>query len=344
MKSESSARDSSFESSAGPSRKRCRSLAAILRLLLSMLRGLDIEADATAVNVAVDRDVKARVDAGIDMEVDVRIGVEDEVESIDKGTMVGVDLATGLDILDAMLMLDVVERLEQVEFGIGCLIMVEKRASLLERFHPERINEALAIYEATRAANALEAESQSQNAIVGENRNWLEMGNGRMKWCNGNRTIGAEAAFAMSWRDLMKLMTGVYCPRNNIQKMESELLQDAIRNANNLMDKSLKGYAVKNVRAKKIKKVQSTEAIIQKAKCWRQGHYRSDCPKLKDQNCGNKAGNKNGVGEARGKAYVLGGGEANPDSNVIKGLLGHPFNIDLMPVELGSFDVIIGMD
>ncbi|GKF52876.1 putative reverse transcriptase domain-containing protein [Tanacetum coccineum] len=26
------------------------------------------------------------------------------------------------------------------------------------------------------------------------------------------------------------------------------------------------------------------------------------------------------------------------------GLLGHPFNIDLMPIELGSFDVIIGMD
>ncbi|GJR86388.1 putative reverse transcriptase domain-containing protein [Tanacetum coccineum] len=62
-----------------------------------------------------------------------------------------------------------------------------------------------------------------------------------------------------------------------------------------------------------------------------QGHYKSDCPKLKDQNHGNKAGNKNGVGKARGKAYVLGGGEANPDSNVVK-------------VELGSFDVIIGMD
>ncbi|GJS09077.1 putative reverse transcriptase domain-containing protein [Tanacetum coccineum] len=103
--------------------------------------------------------------------------------------------------------------------------------------------------------------------------------------------------------------------------------------------------------------------------CGRQGHYRSDCPKLKDQNRGNKAGNKNGVGKARGKAYVLGGGDANPDSNVLKdvsyaveladgrisktntilrgctlGLLGHPFNIDLMPVELCSFDVIIGMD
>nr|GEY58806.1 putative reverse transcriptase domain-containing protein [Tanacetum cinerariifolium] len=92
----------------------------------------------------------------------------------------------------------------------------------------------------------------------------------------------------------------------------------------------------------------------------------SNYPKLKDQNHGNKAGNKNGVGEARGKAYVLGGGYANPDSNDVKdvsyavelangrifktnnvlrgctlGLLGHPFNIDLMPVELGSFDVII---
>ncbi|GJR96069.1 putative reverse transcriptase domain-containing protein [Tanacetum coccineum] len=77
--------------------------------------------------------------------------------------------------------------------------------------------------------------------------------------------------------------------------------------------------------------------------CGRQGHYRSDFPKLKDQNRGNKAGNKNGVGEARGKAYVLGGGDANPDSNVVKGLLGHPFNIDLMPIELGSFDVIISM-
>ncbi|GJW04077.1 putative reverse transcriptase domain-containing protein [Tanacetum coccineum] len=93
----------------------------------------------------------------------------------------------------------------------------------------------------------------------------------------------------------------------------------------------------------------------------RQGYFRSDCPKLKDQNRGNKTGNKNGVGEARGKAYVLGVGEANPDSNVVKaderisetntilrgctlGLLGHPFNVDLMPVELGSFDVIIGMD
>ncbi|GKA98036.1 putative reverse transcriptase domain-containing protein, partial [Tanacetum coccineum] len=94
-------------------------------------------------------------------------------------------------------------------------------------------------------------------------------------------------------------------------------------------------------------------------------HYRSDCPKLKNQN----RGNQNGTNKARGRAYALGGGEAKPDSNIVMdvsytleladgrvaetnvilrgctlGLLGYPFNIDLMPVELGSFDVIIDMD
>ncbi|GKB53176.1 putative reverse transcriptase domain-containing protein [Tanacetum coccineum] len=111
------------------------------------------------------------------------------------------------------------------------------------------------------------------------------------------------------------------------------------------------------------------QRVVTCFECGRQGHYRSDCPRSKDQNRGNKAGNKNGVGKARGKAFVLGGGDANPDSNVVKGvsyaveladerisqtntvlrgcmlgLLCHPSNIDLMPVELGSFDAIIDMD
>ncbi|GJR75442.1 putative reverse transcriptase domain-containing protein [Tanacetum coccineum] len=38
--------------------------------------------------------------------------------------------------------------------------------------------------------------------------------------------------------------------------------------------------------------------------CGRQGHYRKDFLKLKDQNRGNKTGNKSGIGEERGKAYV----------------------------------------
>nr|GEX84220.1 reverse transcriptase domain-containing protein [Tanacetum cinerariifolium] len=47
-------------------------------------------------------------------------------------------------------------------------------------------------------------------------------------------------------------------------------------------------------------------------------------------------------------AAELANGRISKSNVVIRGctleLLGHPFDIDLMPVELGSFDIIIGMD
>ncbi|GJW04235.1 putative reverse transcriptase domain-containing protein, partial [Tanacetum coccineum] len=43
-------------------------------------------------------------------------------------------------------------------------------------------------------------------------------------WNSHKRTIGVEAAYTMNWVELMKLMTEVYCPRNEIQKMETELM------------------------------------------------------------------------------------------------------------------------
>nr|GEY55283.1 hypothetical protein [Tanacetum cinerariifolium] len=48
-----------------------------------------------------------------------------------------------------------------------------------------------------------------------------------------------------------------------------------------------------------------SQRVVTCFECGRQGHYRSDCPKLKDQKRGNKAGIKNGVGDVRGRAYVL---------------------------------------
>ncbi|GKC10101.1 reverse transcriptase domain-containing protein, partial [Tanacetum coccineum] len=76
-------------------------------------------------------------DAGIGMEVDVGVDVEDEVEdeveSSDRGTMeVGVDVVAGIDILDAMLMPDAVERLEHRELESRSLIAGGEKASLLE--------------------------------------------------------------------------------------------------------------------------------------------------------------------------------------------------------------------
>ncbi|GJR64977.1 putative reverse transcriptase domain-containing protein [Tanacetum coccineum] len=134
--------------------------------------------------------------------------------------------------------------------------------------------------------------------------------------------------------------------------------------------------------------------------CGAQGHFRRNCPKLKNNDRGNQAGND----RAPAKVYVVGNAGANPDNvvagtfllnnryayilfdtgadrsfvstafssqiditpstlnyyydveladgriiglnTILKGctlnFLNHQFNINLMPVELGSFDAIIG--
>ncbi|GKA02278.1 putative reverse transcriptase domain-containing protein, partial [Tanacetum coccineum] len=56
------------------------------------------------------------------------------------------------------------------------------------------------------------------------------------------------------------------------------------------------------------------------------GHFKKDCPKLKNGNRGNQRGN----GNAPAKVYMVANAGTNPDSNVI--------------TELGRFDVIVGMD
>ncbi|GJW32467.1 putative reverse transcriptase domain-containing protein [Tanacetum coccineum] len=42
-------------------------------------------------------------------------------------------------------------------------------------------------------------------------------------WNSHKRTIGVDTTYVMNWAGLMRLMTEVYCPRNEIQKMETEL-------------------------------------------------------------------------------------------------------------------------
>nr|GEU95427.1 hypothetical protein [Tanacetum cinerariifolium] len=175
--SESLARDSSSESSTGPSCKRCWSPTAIMISSIHATRALvpsranlllprkrfrdsispedsvkedinmdmleDIKVDATAVEVALDTDVKARINAGIGMEVDVGIDVydevEDEVESSDRGTMeVGVNVVVGSGIPDAMLMPDVVEHLEQSSTGPSCKRCWSPTAIMISSIHATR--------------------------------------------------------------------------------------------------------------------------------------------------------------------------------------------------------------
>ncbi|GKF38138.1 hypothetical protein Tco_0118199 [Tanacetum coccineum] len=103
--------------------------------------------------------------------------------------------------------------------------------------------------------------------------------NSALTWWNVHkRTVGADFAFAMSWRELMKPMIERFqeltmlCPKmvleerdrvekfigglpdniqGNVIAAEPTRLQDAIRIANNLMDQKLKGYAAKSVENKR---------------------------------------------------------------------------------------------
>nr|GEU86283.1 hypothetical protein [Tanacetum cinerariifolium] len=436
------------ESTAGPSRKRIRSRAAIVTSSIYASRALvpshanllplrkrfrdsisledsieenididvlvDIEADATTVKVATDMDVEAGVDAGIGTKVDVIVDVEDEVggevNSSDRGTMeVGVDVVAEIDIPDDMLIPDAVER-RHGELEARSLIASGERVGLLDkvaslersnarlqgtlrmasarvdrfRCHMsfmaekteelinQRVAETLAAYEANRAAK-LAVENQSQNGDDDDNGN--VGGNGNENGRGNEDENGTEAVVGLT-RWFKKMETIFYisnCPKRYQVKYATCTLLNSALTLWNAHKRTIAADAAFSI--------------------------------LRRETCENKAG-KN-TNEARGKAYVLGRGEANPDSNVVMGtfllinhyasmlynsrvnwsfmsstfsalldvipytldvsyavkladgrvveintvlrgctlgLLGHPFNIDLMPVEFCSFDVIINMD
>ncbi|GJU62163.1 putative reverse transcriptase domain-containing protein [Tanacetum coccineum] len=202
-----------------------------------------------------------------------------------------------------------------------------------------------------------------------------------LTWWNGQiRTLGPES-YSMTWEVLKKKMTEKYCPQGEIKSSGNTNVANT-QKGNGANPKGNSCF-----------------------ECEAPGHFKRDCPKLKNRDGGN--------GSAQGWVYAVrnaekkGNASRDPDSNVVTGtfllnnryasilfdtsadrcfisiafsslinialtplensydveladgkivkvdtimwgctlnFLNYPFNIDLMPVELGSFDIIIDMD
>ncbi|GKA43453.1 putative reverse transcriptase domain-containing protein [Tanacetum coccineum] len=212
----------------------------------------------------------------------------------------------------------------------------------------------------------------------------------------------------------------------SVMASKPKTMQDAIEFATELMDKKISTFAERPTLQGLVRRnltedlnlcarnatITMTVSVLQNATSATElaiwavtvgGHFKRECPKLKNNNRVNPVGN----GNAPAKVYTVGHAGTNPDSNVVTGtfllnnryasilfdtgadisfvsttfssqinitpttldhyydveladgriirlntiirgctinFLNHPFNINLMPVELGSFDAIIGMD
>ncbi|GJW84838.1 putative reverse transcriptase domain-containing protein [Tanacetum coccineum] len=238
---------------------------------------------------------------------------------------------------------------------------------------------------------------------------------GALTWWNSyERTIRVDDAYAMTWKELMKLMTERF---QELTLLYTKMVlveedQDAIHIAYNLMDQKLKGYTIKNaenkwrfdnnpidnrgqqqqpfkrqnINGQNVERAYTVRSNVERTWYVRALPYFSKCRLHHEGPCtvmceeeelqtssqfllnNHYASMLFDSGADRGfvsttfsalldvipsnldtsYAIELADGRISKTDVILRGstlgLLGHPFDIDLMPIELGSFDIIVGME
>nr|GEU30859.1 putative reverse transcriptase domain-containing protein [Tanacetum cinerariifolium] len=200
-------------------------------------------------------------------------------------------------------------------------------------------------------------------------------------WNSYMREVSQEVAYAMPKKTLRQMMTMKYCPRGEVKKLEVELwnLKKAIEFANDQMDQKLLGISDRQADNKR--KFDNTSRNQRNQQPFKRNNNVARAYTAGSREKKPYGGTKPLNGNSMARAYGLGTARGNPDANVVTGsslininpstldysydveladeqiirvktiirgctlnFLNHPFNIELMPIELGSFNVIIGMD
>nr|GEX15869.1 putative reverse transcriptase domain-containing protein [Tanacetum cinerariifolium] len=137
-----------------------------------------------------------------------------------------------------------------------------------------------------------------------------------LTWWNSHMgAVGQDVTYALPWAALKRMITDKYCPRDEIQKLESEMFLKELAKVERYIS-GLPDMIYGSVKASKPQPMQ--EAIefateMMDKKMLTHGYYKSDCPKLKNRNQGNQTGNGNAVA----RAYAVGTTGTNPNSNVV---------------------------
>nr|GEY48567.1 putative reverse transcriptase domain-containing protein [Tanacetum cinerariifolium] len=180
-----------------------------------------------------------------------------------------------------------------------------------------------------------------------------------LTWWNSHvKIVTLEVAQALPWKTLKKMITDKYCPRGEIKKLETEMWELKTKGTDvigysrhfqelalmcdrtfpeesDMVEKYIGGLPDTihdSVKATKPKTIQ--EAI-------------EFATELTDKRIRDAVENKRKFEDHQYNVEIADGriiGLNTIMRDCTLNFLNHPFNIDLLPVELGSFDVIVGMD
>nr|GEY54040.1 putative reverse transcriptase domain-containing protein [Tanacetum cinerariifolium] len=152
------------------------------------------------------------------------------------------------------------------------------------------------------------------------------------------KNVTLEVAQALPWKTLKKMMTDKYYPRGEIKKLKTEIWELKTKGTDVI------GYS----RRFQELALMCDRTFLEESDRVENDQGRNDNAQVRVYVVGNAGANPKNIVADHHYNVEIADGRIIGLNTIIRdctlNFLNHPFNIDILPVELGSFDVIVGMD